>query len=360
VRDLTGITDPLNPNDLRRAGFSAARNVTIAGDLPAKLPTQFSMIGAEKSPLSYNGIEIYDSIRDKRIKASDYNLQVPKGVTSLLPTTSGTVGVMAFSGCALFDKGEPCEFCTVGGTTGKVELDPEKVVNELRLLIEVGYNPKNITINTGQPPGKGNDLALVGRITQALRDAYPDLPVAAEVGPFSFLDKGVSMETLKEYGLDTIDTFMINVELIRDSARKRLSPGKPTLDEYISVIGGLTDLGYNVSTVVQLNFYPEMQDITDYEDYFKRLAEVGRGKAIPELLISRAVPGSRLSDSYWKAMTGTKTDVLGVMIERFVDFGKRIQGITQAYNKFGFDSSKFNAGCVSCGMCNLNKEVYGK
>lgn len=358
AQDLTETIDPLNPNELKRAGFSAARNIIINGDTLLKLPTQFSMIGANKSPLSYDGKKLYDSIRNKYITASDYNLAIPAEITNLLPTASGTVGVMAFSGCNLFDIGKPCEFCTVGATVGKTKLNSNTIVKELKQLIATGYNPKNVTINTGQLQKYGADLELVGQMAQVLNSNFPKLPIAAEIGPFSFLNKEITMKILQRYGLDIIDTFMINVELIRDSARKQLSPGKPLLEDYLYVIKGLSNLGYKVSSVVQLNFYPEMQDEKDYLMFFQKLAEVGKGKVVPELLISRAVPGSRLKDSYWRLLKKNNISSLNLMVERFIDFGERLNKITDAYNRYAFDVSEFKAGCVSCGMCNLNKEIY--
>jgi hypothetical protein len=360
VRDQTGKTDPLNPNSLKRAGFSAARNILIAGKVPVKLPTQYSMIGAGKSPLTYDGTKLHDLILNRSIEASDYQLKVPKEVTILLPTASGTVGMMAFSGCALRDKGKQCQFCILPGAERIEAVKPEQVVKELALLYNIGYNPINLTINTGQPVKKEEDLRIVGDIARKIKETYPKLPLAAEVGPFSFLSELSEAEikqTVERCGLDVIDTFMINVEMIRNSVRKQLCPGKPSLDKYLSIIDKLTDLNYSVSTVLQLNFYPEMQDSRDYINFFRKLAEIGKGKAVPELLISRAVPGSRLEDPYWKDIGQDKTDTLDMMIQRFSNFKKQLMVISMYYNEVGFDASRVKSGCVRCGMCNVNYDI---
>lgn len=359
AKDLTETVDPLNPNNLKRAGFSAARNIMIAGKVPMKLPTQHSMKGVDKSPLSYDGTKLYDSILKKSIEASDFYSTIPIEVNVLLPTASGSVGLMVFPGCALSDNGNQCEFCILKGAKGTTPVNPEQVVKELSILYSIDYKPTNLTINTGQPMKKGDDLVNVGNVARKVKEVYPELPLAAEVGPFSFINQSDISHTLKDCGLDNIDTFMINVEMIKDSARKQLCPGKPSLDEYLSIIKKLTDLNYNVSTVLQLNFYPEMQETKDYYTFFKKLSEIGKGKAVPELLISRAVPGSRLEDPYWKDNDNSYSShfLMYMMMFRFRKFESQLESIAMIYDEFGFDTSKFKAGCVKCGMCNVNDDV---
>ncbi len=355
ARDLTARRDPLNPNCLRRAGFSAARNIVVGGTLPLKLPTQESMLGAQYSPLEFDGARLANRVTGESIQAADYPLEIPASVASLLPTASRTVSVMAFPGCALFDAGRPCEFCIAGPALGKRPLSPAQAVRELELLFSIGYRAEGLTINTGQPLGAGEDLFVVGAIAQAVRRRFPQLSIAAEIGPFSLLSQGNRLDALlKRTGLDAVDTFMVNVELVSDAARKRLCPAKPALARYREVMRGLAALGYSVTTVVQLNFYLESEEIGEVCAFLRELAAEGKGRIVPELLVSRAVPGSTLADTYWNTLgTGIQEgEAFALMAARFSLLVERLARIGTEMEGLSFAPVK--AGCVRCGMCNLN------
>ncbi len=349
ARDVTGTIDPLNPNSLKRAGFSAARNVLLEDKVPVKVPTQFSMIGARYSPLIYDGKTLKNELTGQQIIASDSPMKVPMSVKNLLPTASGAVGVMAFAGCAFFDRGKQCEFCSVGSALGKSPLDQKQMLAELKTLGQIGYKINTITINTGQPPKPGDDLRLVGAMAKAIKRNYPGIPIAAEVGPFSF--KGSDLKRfMTKLRLNYVDTFMINIELIDDKARKKLCPAKPSRDTYLNLMKKLSQCGFQVSTVIQLNFYPELEG--DVPRFIKELASIGN--VIPEMLISRAVPASKLGDAYWKQLEKDLpiNYAQALMVERFSVFVKRLQNINKAMQLAGFAQAR--AGCVKCGMCNIN------
>lgn len=119
MQDRTDGRDPLNPYALKRAGFSGARNLMVDG-APVRVPSQYNMKKAKDSPFVFEGKCIRDTVAGGEWSALAPTIDLSgSGIRELLPTMSGTVGVMVFPGCANFDKKAQCQFCIAGGSGGK-------------------------------------------------------------------------------------------------------------------------------------------------------------------------------------------------------------------------------------------------
>ena len=148
------------------------------------------------------------------------------------------------------------------------------------------------------------------------------------LAPFALTERKNLMNYLEQTGLAKTDTFMINIEMVNDKARMQLAPGKPKKEKYLQIFNQLANLGYGVSTVIQTNFYPELEPIKEVAEFISKTYEIGLGKVVPELLVSRAVPKSKLNDIYWKTLSKDFVDreeVWPIMLKRFELFNERLK-----------------------------------
>ncbi|MFH2020952.1 MAG: radical SAM protein [archaeon] len=359
VRDENQEADPLNPYRNKRAGFSMALNLEFGG-IAVKAPRPESMIGANYSPIIFDGRQLFNEITQNSISAQVSQKILPAGVRNLAATSSGTIEVMVFPGCSLFDYGKECTFCIVGPTIGKDSVSGSTILSELELMITAGIPLNNVTLNTGQPREPGRDLQIIGEIAKQLKEAYPQVKIAAEVAPFSFVPRLSALEAyLNSTGLSNVDTFMINVEMVSDLARKILCPGKPSLDKYRQTIFGLSDLGYQVTTVIQMNYLFDMEPIEGVANFVYELSDKGSGLVAPELLVSRAVPSSNIPDEYWQSLSVpmAKEDAQMLMFGRFEEFLERSAYVNRAVVGARLDSYRAKAGCVLCNGCGMKPEI---
>ena len=344
MRDRTDGVDPLNPSGLRRAGFSGARNMRVNG-INIRVPSQYNMPKATDSPFVFDGKRIMD-----RISGDSWKVELPgvdlkgAGIDCALPTLSGAVGIMVFPGCANFDIGKSCEFCIAGGTAGKTPITPLEAVAALQKIRDFGLPVTSVSLNTGQMP-RGDEMSYILSCAEAIKKWDADVKISTEVWPYSVPS---DLQPLK----GKIDCFQVNIELTSDAARKVLCPAKPDAEAYFGVFERLAKAGFEVTSVLQTNFYIEKEPLEDVARAIRRMLSIG---VIPEFLVSRAVTGANVADRFF----GRKT-TLRENISRYAEWLGRLTALTSEFGQeIAERSGKLCASCVKCGMCSLNAGMKG-
>lgn len=343
MKDLGYGRDPLNPAGLRRGGFSGARNLLVE-DVPIRVPSQYNMPKAAESPFVFEGRRIFDILTLECWNVEVPKVSLPEGrISYTLPTITGFVDVMVFGGCENFDLKLPCEFCVVGPAKGKKPLEPSRLVEELQTIREAGLPVRSVSLNTGQTPKSGEEMRLVSACAEKVKEWDSAVTVSAEVWPYSIPPDIARMR-------GKIDIFQVNIELASDAARKKLCPGKPGKEAYFSAFEKLVSEGFKVTTVLQTNFYPNAEPLDGVIETVARIIRMG---VVPEFLVSRAVKGANVLDGYFDRQTSMWEN-----IDRFELFLGRMKKIVVGLvGELGKMKAEFGAGCVSCGMCNINKEL---
>ncbi len=344
MRDRTDGVDPLNPSGLKRAGFSGARNMRVNGT-NIRVPSQYNMPKAETSPFIFDGKRIMDGISGESWKVELPSVDLKNaGIECALPTLSGAVGIMVFPGCANFDLGKSCQFCIAGGTDGKVPIKPVEAVAALQKIRDYGLPVASVSLNTGQMP-LGNEMDYVLSCAEAIKRWDADVKISTEVWPYSVPS---DLRPLK----GKIDCFQVNIELASDAARKILCPAKPDAEAYFSVFERLATAGFEVTSVLQTNFYIEEEPLDVVAKAIRRMLSLG---AVPEFLISREVKGANVADKFF----GRKT-TLQENINQYAGWLERIAALVSEFGQEILErSGKLCASCVKCGMCSLNASIKG-
>jgi hypothetical protein len=302
------------------------------------------MLKAAQSPFVYSKDKIRDTILDESISVSlplsDLsNLDINNLIVA---SNSGVVSAMVFSGCKNFDDNLACQFCTVGKAKTKIAIDPQVIIAELKSLRNFNFSVTSVSLNTGQMLNGGEFDAILN-CANAIKDYDSSIKIAAEIWPYS-VPKDLSVAKEK------IDVFMINLELANDYARKKLCPAKPDKQTYFEVFNRLNKSGFKITSVIQTNYYLQYEPIHEVISTIKQLLYLG---VVPELLISRAVKNSKITDGFFDAQTTLEQN-----IARYFIWLSRMEKIIDSV---GLDlssiSKKITAGCIKCGLCNLNKDL---
>jgi len=340
MKDLTDGRDPLNPSGLMRAGFSGARNLYVESE-PIRVPSQYNAEKCEQSPLEFDGTKIANSLTGGiwRTALPEVSLSDAK-IKYLLPTLTETAGVMVFPGCVNFDRGAQCKFCTAGTTDGKLAAKPKEVVAEIKFVRERGLPIYSVSLNTGQMPD-GCELNALASCANEIKRYDSSIAISAEVWPDS-----IPSDLRKFSGV--IDLFQVNLELASDFARRELCPAKPDQKTYFRTFEKLLKEGFDVSSVLQMNYYFNLEPLDGVARAMKQMLDMG---VVPELLVSRSVKGSKVNDGFFGAATTLEEN-----FARFEEFLARVGSLTDEFGgRLQKASGKISAGCVKCGMCNLNK-----
>ena len=345
MKDLTDGRDPLNPSGLARAGFSGARNLYVE-DEPVRVPSQYNAEKCEQSPLEFDGAKIANSLTGRvwSVKLPEIDLMDAK-IQYLLPTLTKTAGVMVFPGCVNFDIKTQCKFCTAGTTDGKLAAKPEEVVAEIKFVQERGLKVYSVSLNTGQMRD-GGELAALASCAKEIKRYDSSIEISAEVWP------GSIPSDLCEFS-GVIDSFQVNLELASDFARKKLCPAKPDRETYFRTFETILKGGFGVSSVLQMNYYFNLEPLEGVACAMGRMLDLG---VVPELLVSRSVRGSKVDDGFF----GRKT-TLEENMGRFEEFLFRAERLIDEFGgRLQKASEKIRAGCVKCGMCNLNRNLKNR
>ncbi len=340
MKDRTDGRDPMNPSGLVRAGFSGARNLYVEGE-PVRVPSQYNAEKCGQSPLEFDGAKIANSLTGKIWQAELPKADLPDAkIRYLLPTLTETAGVMVFPGCANFDRGAQCRFCTAGTTDGKLAAKPEEVVAEIKFVRERGLRIYSVSLNTGQMQN-GGELAALASCAKEIKRYDCSIAISAEVWPDS-----IPGDLWKFNGV--IDSFQVNLELASDFARKALCPAKPDRETYFRTFEKLLEGGFGVSSVLQMNYYFNLEPLEGVACTISRMLDIG---VVPELLVSRGVKGSKVNDGFFGRETALEEN-----FGRFEEFLLRAESLIGEFGgRLQKASGKIRAGCVKCGMCNLNR-----
>ncbi len=344
MRDENPNFDRLNPANKKRAGFSAAKSLMI-DDIAVKIPSQYNMLKAAQSPFVYSGDKIYDTILGDSISVSLPSLDLSdSNINNLIvASNNGVVSAMVFNGCKNFDDNIACQFCTAGKAKSKVVIDPQLIVAELKTLNRFNFSVNTISLNTGQML-TGGEFEAILNCANAIKNYDSNIKIAAEIWPYS-VPKDLSVAKEK------IDVFMINLELANDYALKKLCPAKPDKQEYFEVFNRLNKSGFEVTSVIQTNYYLQDEPIGEVISTIKQMLYLG---VTPELLISRAVRNSNITDGFFDVKTTLEQNLV-----RYFLWLNRIEQLidSSVAKSISIKSKEVNAGCVKCGMCNLNPDI---
>ncbi|MFX1501641.1 MAG: radical SAM protein, partial [Promethearchaeota archaeon] len=238
--------------------------------------------------------------------------------------------------CIYWACGEPCKFC---GIELSLQYDTTIEEKKPKQMLEVISAAKNegrcshmtLTSGTDENIDKGANRYI--ELLKNIRSIYPALPLHVQVEALedmSYIDK------LKKAGADTIG---IHIEVLNDTLRKEITPGKSSLSFELYKMNwkhAIDIFGKNqVSSYVLTGFgESKFEFIKDVE----KLISLG---VIPYITPVRAIPSK----------TDLPTTNYHDLLEIYRKSGKLMR-------EYGVNPLNNKAGCVRCGGCSAINEAY--
>ena len=193
-------------------------------------------------------------------------------------------------------------------------------------------NHMTLTSGTEETVDKGANRYI--ELLKGIKHEYPDLPLHIQIEPLedlSYIDK------LKDAGADTIG---IHIEILDDSLRKIITPGKFKIPYQLFEDNwkqALDVFGKNqVETYILMGFGESPEE---FIDDLERVVSLG---VIPYITSVRSIPG----------MTSTLPIMNdNVLLDIYIRAAKMMK-------EYGVNPLENIAGCVRCGGCSAINEAY--
>ncbi|MHA1525958.1 MAG: radical SAM protein [Promethearchaeota archaeon] len=238
--------------------------------------------------------------------------------------------------CVYWACGEACKFCGVElslqADSTILEKNSEQMSEVIAMAKKEGRcNHMTLTSGTTEEDDKGANRYT--QLLKGIKQNYPNLPLHVQIEPIEDISL---INELKEAGADTIG---IHLEILDDSIRKIITPGKahiPFESYKKNWIHALEIFGKNQVSSYILTGFGESAD-----EFIKELESVVSIGVIPYITPVRSIPGR---------------DDLPItnhhsLLEVYLKAGKMMK-------EYGVNPYKNKAGCVRCGGCSAINEAY--
>ena len=238
--------------------------------------------------------------------------------------------------CVYWACGEACKFCGVvfslQADSTILEKNSEQMSEVIAMAKKEGRcNHMTLTSGTTEEDDKGANRYI--QLLKGIKQNYPNLPLHVQIEPIEDISL---INELKEAGADTIG---IHLEILDDSIRKIITPGKahiPYESFKKSWIHALEAFGKNQVSSYILTGFGESAD-----EFIEDLENVISLGIIPFITPVRSLPGR-------KDLPITNHHSL---LEIYIKAGKMMK-------EYGVNPYENKAGCVRCGGCSAIKEAY--
>lgn len=246
------------------------------------------------------------------------------------------LGTTIYQKCKYWACGEACKFCGVElslqADSTILEKNSEQMSEVIAMAKKEGRcNHMTLTSGTTEEDDKGANRYI--QLLKGIKQNYPNLPLHVQIEPIEDISL---INKLKEAGADTIG---IHLEILDDSIRKIITPGKahiPFESFKKNWIHALETFGKNQVSSYILTGFGESAD--EFIEDLESIVSIG---VIPFITPVRSLPGR-------KDLPITNHHSL---LEIYIKAGKMMK-------EYGVNPYENKAGCVRCGGCSAIKEAY--
>ena len=238
--------------------------------------------------------------------------------------------------CTYWACGEACKFCGLELSLNDGATILEKKASQMNEVIKVAKKEgrcshMTLTSGTDENPDKGARRYV--EMLRGIKKNNPDLPLHVQIEPIEDLSY---ISELKNAGADTIG---IHIEILDETLRKQITPGKSRISRSLFETNwkhALEIFGKNqVESFVLTGFGESPERIT------KELEKIVSIGVIPFITPVRSIPGS-------KTLPKSNVSDLKEIYLKTAEFMKSM----------GVNPLEHKAGCVKCGGCSAIKEAY--
>jgi radical SAM protein (TIGR04043 family) len=238
--------------------------------------------------------------------------------------------------CIYWACGEACKFCGIEVSLQNDATTEEKNAKQMSEVITAAKKEgrcKHMTLTSGTDENIDKGANRYIELLKGVKKIHPDIPLHVQIEPLENLDY---IDGLKEAGADTIG---IHIEIVDDSIRKEITPGK------FSISYDLYEKNWKHAVEVFGNNQVSSYMLTGFgeskEEFIKAVEQVVSIGVIPYITPVRSIPG--IPD-----MPRTNYKDILEIYKKSAEFMKEY-GVNPLQNK---------AGCVRCGGCSAINEAY--
>ncbi len=239
--------------------------------------------------------------------------------------------------CCYWENGSKCKFCGIELSLARGDTIEEKTSKQLIEVINAAKREgkfKHLLLTTGTTSSIDKGVLKYINILKESKKEFPDIPIHVQIEAVENLEY-ISM--LKEAGADTIG---IHIEILDDSIRKVICPGKSRTSYEVyekNWIHALEIFGKNqVDSFILIGFGEST------EEFSNKLEKIIRLGVIPFITPVRPIPQSK-----FKVPICNPLMVLTIF-----------KHTAKLMKKFNVNPLKNKAGCVRCGACSAITEAY--
>ncbi|TFG25613.1 MAG: radical SAM protein [Promethearchaeota archaeon] len=238
--------------------------------------------------------------------------------------------------CVYWACGEACKFCGLEISLNDGSTILEKKASQMNEVIKVAKKEERcshmtLTSGTDESPDKGAKRYV--EMLRGIKEENPDLPLHVQIEPVEDLSY---IDELKDAGADTIG---IHIEILDETIRKQITPGKSRISRSLFETNwnhALETFGKNqVETFILTGFGESPEKVTKE---LKKIVSIG---VIPFITPVRSIPGRK------NLPKGNIPDLKKIYLKT-AEFMKSL----------GVNPLEHKAGCVRCGGCSAITEAY--
>ena len=238
--------------------------------------------------------------------------------------------------CVYWACGEACKFCGLELSLKDGSTILEKKASQMNEVIKLAKKEgrcshMTLTSGTDESPDKGARRYV--EMLQGIKKENPDLPLHVQIEPVEDL---TYINELKNAGADTIG---IHIEILDETIRKQITPGKSQISRSLFETNwnhALEIFGKNqVETFVLTGFGESPERVLEQ---IEEIVSIG---VIPFITPVRSIPGRK------NLPKSNVTDLKHIYLET-AEFMKSM----------GVNPLEHKAGCVRCGGCSAITEAY--
>lgn len=335
-----------NPSRVKRGGLSSGGKIQLSDDLFVNFPfykKRLTDLQVLRDPEKELGLLIKQAdaliAKGSVIKAPDWYRERVGGfdITQIITAHNKQLATSVYESCDLFRTRNQCKFCVINTSLkdknpNLIEKSPTLMLEALSKIPVAEYG--GLTINGGMTVNPGRGMELIEPVVKAVRESYPELPIAVEITPPE------DLEWIDRLAAAGTNSLMMNLECWDNDVRKKIIPGKNKYcprDLYLAALQrAVKVLGPGrVSSCFVVGGEP----IDSLKQGIKAVIAQG---AIPSPLAGRyfeEVPNYRFKpNASWR---------------EFLE----IQNFTKAELQKNGLCSTDQAGCVACKMCDMIKDL---
>jgi len=239
--------------------------------------------------------------------------------------------------CCYWENGSKCKFCGIELSLARGDTIEEKTSKQLIEVVNAAKSEgkfKHLLLTTGTTSSIDKGALKYINLVKEIKKEFPDIPIHVQI---EAVDNLKFIDMLKEAGTDTIG---IHIEILDDSIRKVICPGKSRTSYEVyekNWIHALEIFGKDQVDSFILTGFGEST-----EEFSNKLEKIVRLGVIPFITPVRPIPQSK-----FKVPICNPLKVLNIF-----------KHTAKLMKKFNVNPLKNKAGCVRCGACSGITEAY--